>query len=381
MAEKQQEAMVLKGGKAYERLDGYLLMSGIRRLMLVCGDSVHNIGIGSYFASMEERIGVRIVRFGDFASNPLYDSVVSGTDVFRKERCDAVIAVGGGSAIDVAKCIKLFSNMDPGRNYLQQEVVPNLIPLIAVPTTAGTGSEATRFAVIYNKGEKCSVTHDSCIPSVVVLDASLLISLPLYQRKATMLDALCHGIESYWSIHSTAESRGYAETAIRMILGNYEAYFMNEPSGNEAMLSAAHLAGKAINITQTTAGHAMSYKMVSLYHISHGHAVALCMSELWPYMARHTERCRDPRGKEYLDTVFCRLAAAFGCETQEKAFERFRILVKDDCRMEIPAAREGDYSELTRTVNLDRLKNNPVELDKAALNTLYRSILPERIER
>lgn len=375
MAEKQEKTVILEGDSAYERLDACLKQYGIERPMLVCGASIRGLAVYPYFISMKERIGIQPVWFSDFASNPSYDSAAQGTDVFRREGCDAIIAAGGGSAMDVAKCIKMFSNMDPEINYLEQEIIPGPIPFFAIPTTAGTGSEATKFAVIYEKGEKHSVTHDSCIPSVVVLDASLLATLPLYQRKATMLDALCHGIESYWSIHSTPESIGYAETAIRMILSNYKAYLRNDPSGNEGMLSAAHLAGKAINITQTTAGHAMSYKMVSLYHISHGHAVALCMSELWPYMACHTDRCRDPRGREYLGNVFCNIADAFGCETQEEAIEKFRILVKDDCRMETPSAKEEDFPELIRTVNSDRLKNNPIELDKEAVSSIYHKIL------
>lgn len=99
-----------------------------------------------------------------------------------RRSCDLIIAVGGGSAMDVAKCIKLYAYMDPGINYLEQKIVPNDIPLLAVPTTAGTGSEATRYAVVYYKGEKQSVCDESCIPSAVLMDASVLKTRPLSEK-------------------------------------------------------------------------------------------------------------------------------------------------------------------------------------------------------
>lgn len=86
--------------------------------------------------------------------------------------------------------------------YMNQTVNINDIPLFVIPTTAGTGSESTEFAVIYYEGEKISVAHNSILPSLVVLDASLVLSLPYYQRCVTVLDALCHAIESFWSVNS-----------------------------------------------------------------------------------------------------------------------------------------------------------------------------------
>ena len=99
--------------------------------------------------------------------------------------------------MDVAKCIKVFYNMDEQRNYLEQEIVPNDVRLLAAPTTAGTGSEATRDAVLYFEGKKQSVSHESCIPSAVLMDPSLLQTLPEYHRKSSMLDAT----ESFWSVN------------------------------------------------------------------------------------------------------------------------------------------------------------------------------------
>lgn len=257
------EQIILTADRDYSELDRYLQEHAVRGIFLVCDNAISFLRLNAYFEQLPERMGVSVVRFSDFAPNPLYESVVKGVAMFRAHRCDLILAVGGGSAMDVAKCIKLYAEMDPSVNYLRQPIVPNAIPLLAVPTTAGTGSEATRYAVIYFEGEKQSVSHESCIPSAVLMDPSALRTLPEYQKKATMLDALCHAVESFWSIHSDEQSKAYARAAISRILENKDAYLANEEAGNSEMLQAAHLAGKAINITQTTAGHAMCYKITT----------------------------------------------------------------------------------------------------------------------
>lgn len=393
-----------------------------RRILLVCGRAFSRLRISHYLAGAEGRLGVRFIHFDDFRPNPDYGSVVKGVELFRKEGCEAILAVGGGSAIDVAKCIKLYAYMDPSKSYLEQRIVPNKIPLIAVPTTAGTGSEATRFAVIYHHGEKQSVTDASCIPSVVFFDPTALETLPAYPKKAAMLDALCHGIESFWSVHSTEESKVCAREAIRLILRYMDVYLSGECTKdrgtacgtdpvNTAMLRAADLAGRAIDITQTTAGHAMSYKLTSLYGIAHGHAVALCVASLWPYMLSHMEDCIDPRGSAYLRAVFGELAEAFGYESKEdergqggqendkgKKDSRDQEKDKEDERdrdkenlayaaaaqfaelvrslgLDVPVPAYGDIDRLSQSVNPERLKNNPIRLDQEAIEELYHQIL------
>lgn len=368
------EQKVIMVGTDYGELDDYIQKNGIQSMLLVCGQSFSGLKISNYFEKLEASRKVKVVRFDDFTPNPRYESVVKGVEVFRQNNCSAIIAVGGGSAMDVAKCIKLFANMDPGKNYLEQEIVPNDVKLLAVPTTAGTGSEATRYAVIYYQGEKQSVTDDSCIPDVVLMDPSVLKTLPMYQRKATMLDAFCHAVESFWSVNSTEVSKAYSKEAIGLILDNKDAYLANQDRGNVKMLQAANIAGKAINITQTTAGHAMCYKLTSLYGIAHGHAAALCVSELWDYMLAHTEECMDPRGAEYVAAMFQDLAEVMRCRTAEEAAVKFReILVSLD--LMIPIGKETDYEILRTSVNPVRLKNNPIRLDEKTIDGIYHKIL------
>lgn len=344
-------------------------------VLLVCGNSFRQQELYGKIKKAAENAGARITEFSDFNPNPKYESVEKGVLVFLEQHCDFIIAAGGGSAMDVAKCIKLFWNMNQHQNYLEQEIVENETPFLAIPTTAGTGSEATRFAVIYCQGNKQSVGHTSCIPEYVLLEPLLLRTLPEYQRKATMMDALCHALESYWSVNSTEESRAYAAKAVQEVLRYYQAYLENDPEGNAGMLHASYTAGHAINLTQTTAGHAMCYKLTTLYGLAHGHAAALCAEVLWPYMTEHIKDCIDPRGESYLREMFCGLAQAMGCETPEEAIGRYRELLKN-LALPVPVLREEKELELLKkSVNPDRLKNNPVRLTEKNLEGLYQQIL------
>ncbi len=365
---------ILIASKEYKELDEYIKNNSLKKIFLVCDSSFPFLKIHNYFEKIEFHTSAKFIKFDNITPNPLYESVIEGVNIFRNEKCDSIIAVGGGSTIDVAKCIKLYSNMDTSVNYLKQVIVPNNIKLLAVPTTAGTGSEATRYAVIYYNGNKQSVSDDSCIPSAVLFDETALETLPEYQRKSTMMDALCHAVESYWSINSNKESQRYSDAAIRSILANKDAYLKNYKYGNIGMLKAANLAGKAINITQTTAGHAMCYKLTSIYGIAHGHAAALCVSKLFPFMADNIDKCIDTRGKKYLYSVFNRIAMAMNCPDIKSAVAKFDEIM-NSLNLIIPETKEEDYEILKKSVNPERLKNNPVKLDIEIIDSLYHKIL------
>ena len=359
----------------YEGIDQWIAENGIQKVFLVCDASMPFLKIKDYFGNLEERIP--IVRYDKFKPNPLYESVVEGVNLFRTEKCDSIIAVGGGSAIDVAKCIKLYSNL-PGNGkdgtWLQEDIIPNDIPFLAMPTTAGTGSEATRYAVVYYEGAKQSITSESFIPSVVLMDSSALKTLPLYQKKATMCDALCHAIESFWSVNSTDESKQYSKSAIEMIMANMDGYIANNDQANANMLIAANTSGKAINITQTTAGHAMCYKITSLFDCAHGHAAILCDRVLFPWMVKNTDKCIDSRGEEYLKKTLNEIGQAMGCaDAQTGAMKLVEIFEK--LEMDTPKATETQFRELKGSVNPVRLKNHPIALNEETIDMLYHKIL------
>ena len=324
------------------------------------------------------------VMFNDFTPNPLYDQVCKGVEVFKTTSCDAILAVGGGSAIDVAKCIKLAVLAKEGNKAIIPPLVSQLlsiesseIPMIAIPTTAGTGSESTHNAVLYYEGAKQTVTNDGILPDFAVLEPSGLKTRPLYQKKCTMMDALCQGIESWWSVNSTKESRDYSKLAVESIMANWQKYiFENDDVAAAQVMLAANYGGRAINIAQTTAAHAMSYKISSLYGLPHGHAVAICLPKIWDFMFSHMDQVVDVRGELYLNQAFSDISSAMGVETVQEAISRFiGILSVLGLSNPVSDNKECDLDVLTHSVNPIRLKNNPVQLSLSAIRGLYASII------
>ncbi len=361
---------IINGKESYKRIGNLLKELGIKKYMLVCRPSFYGLGLDKYFDSID----IPCVYFTDFTVNPKYEEICEGTDLFVNEKCEAIVAVGGGSAIDVAKCIKLFSAMPKGEVYYKQELKDNDISLIAVPTTAGTGSESTRFSVFYHYGEKQSIGPDYLLPEYAFLDAMLLYSLPVYQKKCTLLDALCQAIESWWSVHSTDESKEYAKIAVEKIIANYKGYiFDGDPAATEEIMLGSNFAGRAINITSTTSAHAMSYKMTTLYGIPHGHAVGVGLAHIWDYMNKNTDKCIDKRGEAYLKQIFCDISKALGGKTAEEGAEIYKNLLSE-IEIEGPKAQPDEIEILAKSVNVGRLKNNPVELTYDTLYELYSKI-------
>ena len=364
---------ILTAKNNYSDLNKLIESNDIENIFVVCLNSIEELKIYHYLKSLK---GIKVTYFSDFNPNPTYESVCNGIRQFKNSKSNHILAIGGGSALDVAKCIKMFSTLDDNQNYLMQTIQSNDIKLWAVPTTAGTGSEATKFAVIYYNGEKQSVMHESCIPSTVLFDPSLLESLPLYQKKATALDALCHSMESMWSVNSNSESKKYSKKAIELINKNLDLYLNGDSSVNDMMLFAANSAGKAINIAQTTAGHAMCYKLTSLYGISHGHAAAIVNSELLPFMIYNIDKCSDKRGKEYLRKVFFDLARALNLNTIKELGEYLKKLLEKLNLYDINI-NYNDIELLVESVNITRLKNNPIELSKRDIKDIYLCIFKQ----
>ena len=324
------------------------------------------------------------VKFSDFTPNPLYEQVCKGIELLKSSRCDTILAVGGGSAIDVAKCIKLAVLAKEGNASIIPPLVSqrlpidgSKIPFIAIPTTAGTGSESTHNAVMYNEGAKQTVTNDGVLPDYAVLEPSVLKTLPLYQKKCTMMDALCQGIESWWSVNSTEESYEYSRKTVELIMANWRKYiFENDDEAAAQIMLAANYGGRAINITQTTAAHAFSYKITSLFKLPHGHAVAVGLPVIWEYMLENMDKCVDKRGQEYLASIFEQISKSMECENANQAIIAFREMLRDiELGDPISENREDDLIVLSTSVNPVRLKNNPIQIDSEASKMLYSMIL------
>lgn len=364
-----------------DRLPGILQEVGCRKLFLVIDSSYPFLNIKDAIEALdvEEK-----VKFSDFTPNPLYEQVCKGIELLKSSNCDTILAVGGGSAIDVAKCIKLAVLAEEGNAAIIPPLVSqrlpidgSKIPFIAIPTTAGTGSESTHNAVMYYEGAKQTVTNDGVLPDYAVLEPSVLKTLPLYQKKCTMMDALCQGIESWWSVNSTDESKEYSKKAIELIMANWRKYiFENDDEAAAQIMLAANYGGRAINITQTTAAHAMSYKITSLYKLPHGHAVAVGLPVIWEYMLDNMDKCIDNRGQSYLAGIFEQISQAMGCDTPEKAIAGFREMMRDmELNNPVPGDREEELKVLSTSVNPVRLRNNPAVLNSQAIYGLYGVIL------
>lgn len=372
------EQKIITPGENYIGLDEWVRETGAKKILLVCDGSIwYQRAFNDHLREIDEKLGVEMICYQDFQPNPLYENVQAGVKLFRDENCDVIIAVGGGSAMDVAKCIKAYTGMDgDGENgaFLDQEIKANAIPFLTVPTTAGTGSEATRYAVIYYGGEKQSITSENFMPGTVLMDPDILITLPPYQKKATMMDALCHAIESFWSVNSTEESKEYSRDAIKGILKHMDGYLNNTEEGRKGMLFAANKAGKAINITQTTAGHAMCYKITSLFGTAHGHAAILCDQVLFSWMVENTDKCIDPRGEEYLKKTLDEIGQIMDCKDAKGGAGKLAAIF-EKLALEVPSATEEQYKELKSGVNPVRLRNHPIALDENTIDKLYHVIL------
>lgn len=352
---------------------------GIKKPLFVYGRSYQSLCIKDSIESLPVKSKLS---FSDFTSNPIFEQVCKGFTLFNEADCDSIIALGGGSAIDVAKCIKLASLAKEGLASLIPPLVSyqipidnKRIPLIAIPTTAGSGSESTHNAVIYYEGTKQTVTNEGILPEYAILEPSVLKTLPLYQKKCTMMDALCQGIESWWSINSTDKSKEYSLKTIELIIANWRQYiFDNDEKAADKIMLAANYGGRAINISQTTAAHAMSYKITAMYNLPHGHAVALCLPEVWSYMLDSMDKCHDPRGQAYLQKVFQNISESMMCTRPNDAIQSFRdILLELDLRFD-KTSNEDDIHKLADSINPIRLKNNPIPIDRYTAINLYRSI-------
>ncbi|MBO4560991.1 MAG: phosphonoacetaldehyde reductase [Bacteroidaceae bacterium] len=362
-------------------LSNILKEVGCKKLFLVIDSSYPFLNIKDAIEALpvEEK-----VKFSDFTPNPLYEQVCNGIELLKSSHCDTILAVGGGSAIDVAKCIKLAVLAEEGNAAIIPPLVSQRLPIdgakipfIAIPTTAGTGSESTHNAVMYYEGAKQTVTNDGVLPDYAVLEPTVLKTLPLYQKKCTMMDALCQGIESWWSVNSTEESYEYSRKTVELIMANWRKYiFENDDEAATQIMLAANYGGRAINITQTTAAHAFSYKITSLYKLPHGHAVAVGLPVIWEFMLKNLDQCIDKRGPEYLSGIFTKISYAMGCDTPLNAIAVFRAMMKEmELKNPVAGEREQELHVLSTSVNPVRLKNNPIQIDSEASKMLYSIIL------
>lgn len=355
---------------------------GAENVLLVIDEAAY-VGSGAA-ASLANAMAQRSVQsFQGFQLNPKLEDVERGVELFRRVQPQAILAIGGGSALDIAKLISACSvqevaaaDLITGR-YTIQRAGP---PLIAVPTTAGTGSEATHFAVAYVAGKKYSLAHRSLLPAFVVLDPALTFSLPPKVTATSGLDALCQAVESTWAVGATDESMNYAVEAMSLVAANLEpAVNCPTPAARTAMMQGAHLAGKAINITKTTAPHAISYTITSDFRVPHGSAVALTLAAFLRYNGQVDDAtCCDRRGAEAVRLRIAKIIRTLGATNIDEACQKFTTLVAAvhcPTRLGEVGISARDIEHLITEANVERFANNPRLIDRETLRGLLTALL------
>ena len=324
--------------------------------------------IDSFVSLFDNKIFIH--RFCEFSINPKLEDILKGVEKFKSNKCDFIIAIGGGSVIDVAKAINIIQSNEektPEEIVLNNLVEEKGVELLAIPTTSGSGSEATHFAVVYLDGKKYSLSHELILPNLVGLNYKFTMSQSPYQIACSGLDALSQAIEAYWSLNATSLSDEFALKAFELIYKNLtSSVVVGDFSSRELVFSGANLAGKAINISKTTGAHALSYSITTCYGIPHGHAVFLSIPNFLVY---NYNLIYDTNMSSYdiimfkrkMENIFKILEVSDVVEAKMKLLQLAKSI-----NVELSLSKLNiDKSEITNEIdcNLERMKNNPRKID------------------
>lgn len=342
-----------------------------KRILLVRGKKSYElcgaqVALSSIFVNLE----CQVLDFQDFKENPQSEDLDKGILLLEKYQPDLIIAIGGGSVIDMAKLMRFFYSYsgDKKKNIYQRK--KPLIPLIAIPTTAGTGSEATHFAVLYMEKVKYSVAHKDVLPDIAIVDPQFTFNVPKYLSACTGFDALAQAIEAYWNVNATGESDEYAIKAVKLLWPNLELA-VNAPTEDvrEKISEGAYWAGRAINITKTTAPHAFSYPFTTYYGLPHGHAVALTFPFFFQLNLSGIDLKKEVDSMKYNSKMEILIEILDNKNIDWKNYLAniglFSCKRMKDCKV----------SFLLDKVNIDRLTNNPVECTDEIRTELLKSLI------
>lgn len=230
-----------------------------------------------------EKAGANVVVFDSVVADPPIEVVEEAIELARANQCDLVIGLGGGSSIDTAKIVALYPNEFESVNELLEADISGFkkMPLFAIPTTAGTGAEATFVSVITAKdGSKKAIYTPKILPDVAILDATLTLKLPRHITAATALDAMVHCIEAYTSrTKKNPISDALAVKGLQMLWSNFDKVLNHgdDIDARTEMLLGSTLAGVAFVNASVAAVHGLSYPLSINFHVPHGHANALVM--------------------------------------------------------------------------------------------------------
>ncbi len=274
----------LKAGPgALKTLGSSLSALGAKKILVVTSPELKDCGVYQQLAVVLQDYGAaEVFCFDQVTPDPSMGKVEELVAMGQKAGVDVIIALGGGSPIDAAKvAAALIGNHSSVRSIIGTDLVESVLPLIAIPTTAGTGSEVTPVAILTDSQDqiKKGVVSEKLIPCLAILDPELTVNLPQKQTAWTGLDALTHAVEAFNSKKATGLTDFYAQAAIRLIMKNLRTAFHHGSNleARAAMQLAAYYAGIAFANAGVTAAHAFAYPLGARYHLPHGLAVILML--------------------------------------------------------------------------------------------------------
>ncbi len=309
-----------------------------KKALIVTGKVVTKAGIVNVLTDLLEQEGISYEIFNEITSEPTDYMIEQGVMVYKDKECDFIIGIGGGSPLDSAKAIGAMSVLEGEiSDYLGKEIEGDFPSMVLIPTTAGTGSEATKFTIITDskRDVKMLLKGDALLPRLAVIDPSLSMSAPKSVTSATGMDALTHAVESYTSRKGNPITDIFALSAIKRIFTYLPIAYSNgeDKKAREELAIAAYEAGICINNASVTLIHGMSRPIGALFHVPHGVSNAMIIKE---GLAFALDGCYD----RFADIARTIGAAAYE-ETEETAANAFLRALEELCiTVEIPTLRE-----------------------------------------
>jgi alcohol dehydrogenase class IV len=283
--------LIAVGGGALAELPGLMARLGLARPLIVTDPYIARCGILDRATALLDGAQIRWSVFSDTVADPTTEIIETGVGRLREADFDSIVAIGGGSSIDTAKGMSvLFRNGGALRDYKVPAEIPEAgPPVIAIPTTAGTGSEVTRFTVVTDTAtdEKMLIAGLACCPSAAIVDYELTLTMPLRLTADTGIDSLTHAIEAYVSRRASPFTDGLAKNAMGLIARNIRAACA-EPdnrAAREAMMLGATTAGMAFSNASVALVHGMSRPIGAFFHVPHGLSNAMLLPEITAFSA------------------------------------------------------------------------------------------------
>lgn len=279
---------IIAGEHAIEQLSG-IIATGIKKIVIFTDKGILGAGLADLPKALIEKAGVDCTIISEIPAEPSYHEAQAMVDEFKKEQADFIIAIGGGSVMDVAKLASILATDEYKVKDLLDDplLAKKQITSLMIPTTAGTGAEATPNSIVGvpEKELKIGIVNPEMIADYVLLDSRMIKNLPKPIAAATGVDALCHAIECFTSAKANPISNTFALEALDLIMNNIIEACTN-PAALEAksrMLLGSFYAGVAITSSGTTAVHALSYPLGGKYHIAHGVSNAMLLTPVMKF--------------------------------------------------------------------------------------------------